>query len=89
VQATEGAAPEIDPVAARKAAEEAEERRLAEIRSHGTPVSPATFAPWKTRFYAELAAARARCAGLHSHTSPVAMPHGVARFWTCSLTRVA
>jgi hypothetical protein len=51
----------LDPAAARKAVEEAEERRLAEIRSHGTPVTPATFAPWKERFYAELKAARARC----------------------------
>lgn len=60
-KAAQGAeAPPLDPVAARKAAEEAEERRLAEIRSHGTPVTPETFAPWKERFYAELAAARAR-----------------------------
>lgn len=47
-------------MAAKKAAEEVEERRLAEIRSHGTAVTPATFAPWKIRFYAELAAARVR-----------------------------
>jgi hypothetical protein len=30
----------LDPEAARKAEEEAEERRLAELRSHGTMVSP-------------------------------------------------
>lgn len=61
LQAAQGAEPApLDPAAARKAAEEAAERRLAEIRSHGTPVTPETFAPWKERFYAELAAARAR-----------------------------
>jgi hypothetical protein len=57
----------LDPAAARKAAEEAEERRLAEIRSHGTPVTPDTFAPWKERFYAELKAAQSRYG---SRTSP-------------------
>lgn len=51
---------EVDPEIAKKAAEEAEERRLAEMRRLGTPVTPETFAPWKVRFYAELAAARAR-----------------------------
>ena len=61
-QASQGAVPEVDPAAAKKAAEEAEDRRLAEIRAHGTPVTPATFAPWKERFYLALAAARARCA---------------------------
>lgn len=61
LQATQMAEPApLDPAAARKAAEEAEERRLAEIRSHGTPVTPDTFAPWKERFYAELKAARSR-----------------------------
>ena len=48
----------IDPAAARKAAEEAEERRIAEIRSHGTMVTPQTFAEWKARFDAEMALAR-------------------------------
>ena len=66
VQAAQMAEPApLDPAAARKAAEEAEERRLAEIRSHGTPVTPDTFAPWKERFYAELKAARSRY-GSHS-----------------------
>ncbi len=51
---------EVDPLAARKAAEEAEERRLADVRAHGTPVTPATFAQWKARFDGEMAAARAR-----------------------------
>ena len=36
LQAAEGKAPVIDPAAAKKAAEEAEERRLAEIRALGT-----------------------------------------------------
>ena len=48
----------VDPAAARKAQEEAEERRLAEIRSHGTMVTPQTFAQWKARFDAEMALAR-------------------------------
>lgn len=50
----QGAAP-VDPAAARKAEDEAEERRLAEIRSHGTMVTPQTFAEWKQRFDAEMA----------------------------------
>ena len=37
------------PEEARKVAEEVEERRLAEIRSHGMPVTPETFAAWKAR----------------------------------------
>lgn len=44
-------------------AEEAEERRLAELRAHGTPVTPSTFAEWKARFAAEMAQARARQEG--------------------------
>lgn len=55
-----GTEPEIDPVAAKKAAEEADERRLAEIRSLGTPVTPEHFVTWKKRFYAEIALARSR-----------------------------
>ena len=66
----------LDPAAARKAAEEAEERRLAEIRSHGTPVTPDTFAPWKERFYAELKAARSRCGFGLEPISPVVMAQG-------------
>jgi hypothetical protein len=56
-----------DPAAARKAAEEAEERRLAEIRSHGTMVTPATFAEWKARFDAEMALARCARACMRHH----------------------
>eukprot|EP00884_Botryococcus_braunii_P020074 jgi/Botrbrau1/6750/Bobra.0324s0035.1 len=51
---------EEDPEEAKKRAEEEEERRLAELRSHGVPVTPATFAEWKARFDAEMAAARLR-----------------------------
>ncbi len=61
-QAAEGKAPVIDPAAAKKAAEEAEERRLAEIRALGTPVTPDTFNAWKAQFYAESALARTRSA---------------------------
>ena len=53
----QGTAP-VDPAAARKAEDEAEERRLAEIRSHGTMVTPQTFAEWKQRFDAEMALQR-------------------------------
>ncbi|CAK0785444.1 hypothetical protein CVIRNUC_008653 [Coccomyxa viridis] len=53
----------VDPAAARKAADDAEERRLAEIRSHGTMVTPQTFAEWKQRFDAETALQRSRLQG--------------------------
>ena len=53
---------------AKKAAEEAEERRLAEIRSLGTPVTPEHFATWKKRFYAEMALIRSRCGDLWGKT---------------------
>ena len=61
MQVAAGREPQIDPVAAKKAAEEAEEKRLAEIRSLGTPVTPEHFTTWKKRFYAEMALARSRC----------------------------
>lgn len=54
---------EVDPLVAKKTAEEAEERRLAELRAHGTPVTPSTFADWKARFATEMARARARHEG--------------------------
>ena len=59
----EGKAPVVDPAEAKKAAQEAEERRLAEIRALGTPVAPDAFNVWKEQFYAETALARARRAG--------------------------
>ena len=63
--AGQGAAP-VDPAAARKAEDEAEERRLAEIRSHGTMVTPQTFAEWKKRFDAEMALQRASLQGIRA-----------------------
>ena len=60
MQAAEGKAPVVDPAEAKKAAQEAEERRLAEIRALGTPVTPETFNEWKEQFYAETALARTR-----------------------------
>ncbi len=54
---------EVDPLVVKKTAEEAEERRLAELRAHGTPVTPSTFAEWKARFAVEMAQARARHVG--------------------------
>ena len=67
--AGQGAAP-IDPAAARKAEDEAEERRLAEIRSHGTMVTPQTFAEWKRRFDAEMALQKARLQGTRAAPQP-------------------
>lgn len=58
-KASAGVEVEVDPLTAKKAAEEAEEQRLAELRRLGTPVTPNTFAPWKQRFYADLAVAAA------------------------------
>lgn len=52
--------PTLDPEAAKKAEDEAEERRLAEIRSHGTMITPQTFTEWKARFEAEMALERAK-----------------------------
>lgn len=64
VQAIAGSGPPpVDPKAARKAEEEAEERRLAEIRSHGTMVTPQTFAEWKQRFEIEMALQRGTLQG--------------------------
>jgi hypothetical protein len=48
----------VDPEAARKAEEEAEERRLAELRSHGVMVTPQTFSEWKQHFDAKMAMSR-------------------------------
>lgn len=59
-KATAGVEIEVDPLVAKKAAEEAEEQRLAELRRLGTPVTPETFAPWKQRFYVDLVAAAAQ-----------------------------
>lgn len=59
-KASAGVEVEVDPLTAKKAAEEAEEARLAELRRLGTPVTPDTFAPWKLRFYADLALAAAQ-----------------------------
>ena len=63
MQAAAGQEAPVDPAAARKAADDAEERRLAEIRSHGTMVTPQTFAEWKQRFDAETALQRSRLQG--------------------------
>ncbi len=63
MQAAAGQEVPVDPAAARKAADDAEERRLAEIRSHGTMVTPQTFAEWKQRFDAETALQRSRLQG--------------------------
>lgn len=46
--------PEMDPEAELKRARDAEEARVAELRAHGTAVTPETFSEWKARFDAEM-----------------------------------
>ena len=46
---------ELDPAVAKKKAAEEEERRLAEIRAHGTPVTAETFTAWRAQWDAESA----------------------------------
>jgi hypothetical protein len=62
-----GGAEEVDEeaaaAAAKAAAAEAEEARLAAARALGTPVTPASFAAWRARFDAEMAALRAEKGG--------------------------
>ena len=58
-----GDSSEAAAAAARLAAAEAEEARLAAARALGTPVTPASFAAWRARFDAEMAAARAARGG--------------------------
>ena len=53
-KANELAAPARDPEAEIRKAREAEENRLAELRAHGTPVTPETFEAWRNKFEAEL-----------------------------------
>ncbi len=48
------AVPSSDPEAEERRRREAEEQRLAELRAHGTPVTPEAFAEWKARFEAEM-----------------------------------
>lgn len=57
------AVPVADPEAEEKRRREKEEERLAEMRRHGTPVTPEAFAEWRKRFDAEQAAARAKVEG--------------------------
>lgn len=61
LQALEEAGPEqVDPAEAKQRAAEEEERRLAEIRAHGTPVTTDTFAAWRAKWDAEAALSQAR-----------------------------
>lgn len=48
----------IDPATKKKMEEEAEERRRLDARAYGTPVTPESFAVWRAKFDAEIAAAR-------------------------------
>lgn len=54
------AAPSLSPEEEERRRREVEEERLAELRRHGTPVTPEAFAEWKARFAVEqrLAAAK-------------------------------
>lgn len=49
------AEPVYDPEIERKRALEAEEARIAELRRHGTPVTPETFEAWRRKFEQESA----------------------------------
>ncbi|KAK9804167.1 hypothetical protein WJX73_007930 [Symbiochloris irregularis] len=51
---------ELDPAAAKRQAAEEEEKTLAEIRAHGTPVTADTFAAWKARWDTEAALSEAK-----------------------------
>ncbi|KAL4452160.1 hypothetical protein ABPG75_007822 [Micractinium tetrahymenae] len=59
-KATSLAVPSSDPEAEERRRREAEEQRLAELRAHGTPVTPEAFAAWKAQFDAEQALERAK-----------------------------
>ena len=52
-------APIFDPEVEEKRRREAEEARIAELRRHGTPVTPENFNEWKVKFDAEMALAKA------------------------------
>jgi hypothetical protein len=52
--------PSLDPEAERKRREAEEEVRIAELRAHGTAVTPEAFAGWKAKFDAEMALQRAK-----------------------------
>ncbi|GLC39006.1 hypothetical protein PLESTB_001772200 [Pleodorina starrii] len=54
--------PVVDPEVERRKAEDAAERKRAEARAHGTPVTLANFMTWKARYDAEVAAAKAKAA---------------------------
>ncbi|KAG2422333.1 hypothetical protein HYH02_015451 [Chlamydomonas schloesseri] len=60
IQGRVNSGPAVDPDLERKKAEEAAEKKRAEARAHGTPVTPEAFAAWKAKFDAEMAAAKAR-----------------------------
>lgn len=52
--AADQSGPANNPEAERRKLLEAEEARLAELRAHGTPVTPETFNEWKLKFDAEM-----------------------------------
>eukprot|EP00892_Ulva_mutabilis_P003447 jgi/Ulvmu1/1474/UM011_0204.1 len=58
LEAKVGLEQEEDPAVVKKREEEAEERRIAEARAQGTPVTPESFAAWKEAFEAEMQAAK-------------------------------
>ena len=72
---------EVDPAVAKRKAAEEEERRLAEIRAHGTPVNAQTFAAWKTRWDAELAFSQAN---LQVGTQTWHRKRELVRAWACA-----
>ena len=62
-QAAQVAQPSLSAEEQERQRREAEEARLAELRRHGTPVTPEAFAEWRVRFEAEQGLAAARLEG--------------------------
>ncbi|KAG2436662.1 hypothetical protein HXX76_006190 [Chlamydomonas incerta] len=60
LQARVSSGPAEDPDLERRKADEAAEKKRAEARAHGHPVTPEAFQEWKLKFDAEMAAAKAR-----------------------------
>lgn len=62
IQGRVSSGPAEDPEVARRKELEEAERKRAEARAHGTPVTPEAFAAWKAKFDAEAAALKAKAA---------------------------
>lgn len=77
-KANEMATPAEDPEAEIRKAREAEENRLAELRAHGTPVTPQTFEAWRNKFEAEMKLANS---SLTNESTTSAKPRLTGKAW--------